>query len=151
MKVLVTFLTLAAFSLGAFAAEPPDKRLALEFLKVSQFEQVIETSIQAYGHHLPKDFPAESRADFEKVMRGLMGWEVIKDDLANIVIGLYTKEELKAFLAFAKTHHGASYNAKTIRFSNEFSTLLSSKLQKLTANAPTTPPNQASTSSDVAK
>lgn len=141
MKAVITFLVLIAFAASTCAAERPDKKLAIEYLKASLFEQIIEASIEAYSRQLFNDVPKEDRAFFEKMMRDTMGWEATKDDLANLVIGLYTKDELKAFLAFAKTRHGASFNAKSVRFSDEFSALLANNIQRFLQQCPLPVPN----------
>ena len=47
MKTVVTFLLSIVFAVNAYAAEPADKKLAMEYLKVSQFEQMIDATIVA--------------------------------------------------------------------------------------------------------
>lgn len=139
MKTVVTFLISIAFAVNAYAAESADKKLAIEYLKVSQFEQIIDASIEAYSRQLLGNVPKDNRVFFEKMMRDTMGWEAIKDDLANLVIGTYSKGELKAYLGFAKTPLGATFNAKTVRFTDEFSVLLANNLQKFIKQVPPSP------------
>ena len=143
MKKIVIFLLSIAFALNAYAGEPADKKLAIEFLQVSQFEQVIEASIGAYSRQLLGSAPNENRIVFEKNMRDMMGWEATKDDLANLVIGLYSKGELEAYLAFVKTPLGASFNAKNVQFSDDFSVLLANNIQKFIQQVPVPMPSPA--------
>lgn len=141
MKTVVTFLLSIVFAVNAYAAEPADKKLAMEYLKVSQFEQMIDATIEAYSRQLLGNVPKENRVFFEKMMRDTMGWEVIKDDLANLVISTYSKGELKAYLGFAKTPLGAAFNAKSVRFSDEMTVLVANNLQKFINQAPLPVPN----------
>lgn len=141
MKTVVAFLISIAFAVNAYAAEPADKKLAIEYLKVSQFEQIIDASIEVYSRQLLGNVSKENRVFFEKMMRDTMGWEAIKDDLANLVIGTYSKSELKAYLAFARTPLGRTFNAKSVRFSDELTLLVANNLQKFIKEVPLPPPS----------
>lgn len=143
MKSLVTYLTLIVVSISALAAERTDTKLAMEYLEVSQFEQVTDASIEAYSRQFFKDVPAKDRESFEKIMRDTMGWEAVKHDLAALVASMYSRDELKAFLAFARTRHGASFNAKSTRFSDAYALLLARNLQRVIEQCPLPSPNPA--------
>ena len=49
MKAVTTFLLLVILSFGAHAADRPDRKLAIEYLKVSRFEQIINASLDTYS------------------------------------------------------------------------------------------------------
>ncbi len=150
MKIVVVFLISIAFVVNAYAAEPADKKLAIEYLQVSQFEQIIDASIEAYSRQLFGNVPKEDRVFFGKMMRDTMGWEAIKDDLANLVIATYSKGELKAYLAFVKTPLGATFNAKSVRFSDEMTLLVANNLQKFIKEVPL-PPSKSTVNPNTAQ
>ena len=141
MKLRVTLLSLIALSASAVGSEPADKKLAMEYLEVSRFEQITDASIEAYSGQLFKNLPANERVSFEKIMRDTMGWAVVKQDLAILVTQMYTKDELKAFVTFAKSRHGASFNAKSVKFSDAYSALLARNLQRVMEQLPSPQPN----------
>jgi hypothetical protein len=63
-----------------------------------------------------------------------MGWDAIKDQLADLVVNLYTREELKAAIAFEKSRLGASITAKNELFAKQFADLLSQNMQRFAKN-----------------
>ena len=136
MKAVTTFLLLVILSLGAHAADRPDRKLAIEYLKVSRFEQIINTSLDTYSQQIFKNIPDADRAQLDKMMREVMDWDATKDQLADLVADIYTKAELKASIAFMKTPLGASATAKSDAFSTKFSTLLSQNLLKFIREHP---------------
>lgn len=60
-----------------------------------------------------------------------MGWDATKDQLAELVMKLYTREELEASIAFMKSPAGASYTAKNEEFSKQFTTLIANNMQSV--------------------
>ena len=131
MKAVITFLALITIAFGTLAAEKPDKQLAMEYLEASQLEQAINASIDAYSRELLTRVPPESRARFEGVMQETMGWDATKSQIADLVVSMYTKDELKAYIAFSKTKLGRSFNEKTATFSDKMSALLATNIQRL--------------------
>lgn len=131
---LYTVLSLNGFGNGignAIGEEGPDKALAIEYLQVSNLEQAIKTANDTYSLQLYGDMPDAERLQLKKSMQEAMGWEAIKDQLADLVVKLYTREELLAAIAFEKSHVGASINAKNEQFSKQFAELLSQNMQRL--------------------
>lgn len=139
MKIVTTFLLLIMVSFGAHASDRPDRKLAIEYLKVSRFEQMINTSLDTYSQQMFKNLPDADRVKLDKMMRDVMGWEATKNQLADLVSDVYTKAELKASIAFMKTPLGASATAKSDTFSTKFSTLLSQNLLKFIREHPVQP------------
>ena len=139
MKAIVTFFVLLALSFSAFGNELADKQLTIQYLKISRMEQSIDIVLDTYSQQLFQGIPQENRIEMDKLMRQVMGWDAIKDQLADIVNGLYTKAELKAAIAFMKTPLGASYTAKSDPFSAQFTTLISHNLQKFMQENPVQP------------
>ena len=136
MKSIVTFFALLAFSFSAFGNELVDKQLAIQFLKASRIEQGINISIDTYSQQRFQGIPQADQTELNKLMRQVMGWDAVKDRLAEIVIGLYTRAELKAAIAFMKTPLGASFTAKNDQFSGQFSSLITHNLQKFMEEHP---------------
>ena len=139
MKAIAAFFLLIAFSLSATGSELADQKLAIEYLKISRFEQIIDATIETYNQQLFKNFPAADREKAATFMRETAGWETIKDQLAELVISTYTRSELKAAIAFMKTPLGASYTIKSDAFSTRFATLLSNNFQKFLREHPIRP------------
>ena len=139
MKAIAAFILLIAFSFNAAGSEQADKKLAIEYLKISRFEQIINATVDTYNQQLFKNLPAADREKAATFMRETVGWEAVKDQLAELVINTYTKPELKAAIAFMKTPLGASYTVKSDEFSTQYATLLSNNFQKFLREHPIQP------------
>ncbi len=139
MRAIGAFFLLIAFSLSAAGNELVDKKLAIEYLKISRFEQIIDATVDTYNQQLFKNLPAADREKAAEFMRETVGWEAVKDQLSELVINTYTKAELKAAIAFMKTPLGASYTVKSDAFSTRFATLLSNNFQKFLREHPIQP------------
>ena len=139
MKTVTTFLLISLISFGVHASDKPDRKLALEYLKVSRYEQIANTSLDTYSQQLFKDLPDAERAQFDKMMQEVMGWEATKNQLADLVADVYTKAELKASIAFMKTPLGASVAAKNDVLSAKYSAFISQNLLKFIREHPIQP------------
>jgi hypothetical protein len=139
VKIVSVFLAILLFSFNAFAAEKADKKLAIEYLKMARYEQMVTTTIDSYSQQLFKDMPSEDRAKFKKFLTDTMGWEATKDQLADLVVDLYTKQELNASMAFMKSKLGASMTAKNEKFSDMMAVQMSNNLQKFIQEHPLSP------------
>ncbi len=144
MKKVVFFLILLTLSFSALGKEPADKQLAIQYLKLARVEQIINTSLDTYEQQLSKEFPPEDRAKFDEMLRQAMSWDAVKDQLADLVVKVYTRAELKAAIAFMKSPLGASLTAKSDQFSAQFASLLSHNLQKFMREHPMQPSPSAS-------
>lgn len=116
-----------------------DKDRAIEYLKLSRIEEALAESMNTYDAQLLPNAPAGERAMLRKFMEETAGWDAIKDRLAEIVVAVYTPQELEASIAFMKSPLGASATAKSGEFSRQFSALLAANfqiaIQKLQADA----------------
>lgn len=130
MKAVVTFLAFMTIALSASAEDKPDKKLAMEYLEAAQFENIINASNEAYSSQLLTKIPAEKRKLFQKMMNETLGWAATKNQIAELVINVYSTEELKSYIAFSKTKAGRSYNEKGPDFSDKVSAVLARNLQK---------------------
>jgi hypothetical protein len=137
IAAILIFITFAVAGIGnAIGKEMTNRELALEYLKLSKFEQTINASIDAYSLQLSEHLPEADKEQFKKSMQDVMGWEAIKDQLAELVVKLYTREELKAAIAFEKSRLGASITAKNELFARQFAELLSQNMQRLSKKDP---------------
>jgi hypothetical protein len=136
MKALAALFFLLAFSMNAMSGEQVDNRLAIEYLKITRVEKIVDATIDAYDQQLFTSLSPAERAQALALIRETMGWEKIKESLAELVSRTYTKSELKAAIAFMKTPLGASYNLKSEVFSTQFANLLSSNIQKFLREHP---------------
>lgn len=147
MKRIAAILMFMAFSLNGFGngignaigEERSDKVLAIEYLQVSKFEQGINAAIDTYSLQLYGNMPEAERPQLKKFMQDVMGWDAVKDQLADLVVKLYTREELKAAIAFEKSRLGASIAAKNEQFSRQFAELLSQNMQRFAQKNSLTP------------
>lgn len=134
MKRFLAILPIMTFSLigivNVYGEPMSDRTLAIEYLQVSQFEQAIDTAIDTYSFGLYGDKTDAERAEMKRFMQSSMGWEAIKDQLADLVVKLYTREELEAAIAFEKSRLGASITAKNEQFAKQFAELLSRNMQR---------------------
>ena len=133
MKKLITAFIIALVSSNVYAAEVIDKNLAIEYLKLSKTDEIINASIQEYETQLFANAKPEDKATLRKMMEDSMGWEAVKDQLVEVVINVYTKEEIVAYIEFMKSPLGASATAKSGEFSKQFTMAVSTNLQKVLA------------------
>jgi hypothetical protein len=130
MRKVAVILLFLVFSTNGIGEELSDKELAIEYLQVSRLEPGINAMIDAYSLQLYGNMPEADRPPLRKFMQDVMGWDAIKDQLADLVVKLYTREELDAAIAFEKSRLGASISAKNEQFSRQFTELLSQNMQR---------------------
>lgn len=133
MKKFTLTLALSLFCFNAYAAENIDKELALEYLKISRYEDVVNASIKQYETQILREATPEVKAEIHNVFVNTLGWDATKDQLATLVMNIYTKQEIQASIAFMKSPEGASATAKSEEFSKQFTALLAGNLQKVLA------------------
>jgi len=130
MRKISVMLVLFMLSQNGFCEEIPDKALAIEYLRVSRLEQALNISIDTYSLQLSKNMPDEEKPQIKKFMQEVMGWDAIKDQLADLVVNLYTKDELNASIEFEKSPLGKSISDKNEQFSKQFAELLSQNMRQ---------------------
>lgn len=135
MKKITLMLALVLLSFNTYAVEKVDKNLALQYLKMSRYEEITNASIQQYETQLFSEAKPENKARIHDMLVGSIGWDATKDQLANIVMNLYTKEEIIASIAFMKSPAGASATAKSEEFSKQYTDAVFGNLQKLLAKS----------------
>lgn len=123
--VIVAFLGAALPAL----AQAGDKDRAIEYLKLSRVDEAIAETIETYEAQLLPNVPAEDQANLRRLMQETLGWDAIKDRLAEIVMNVYSPQELDASIAFMKSPLGASATAKSGEFSRQFAGLLAANFQ----------------------
>ena len=128
MRRFIILVALWTVGLPSFAIAG-DKDRAIEYLKLSRIDEVIAESINTYDAQLLSNAPAAERARLHNLMEETVGWDAIKDRLADIVIAVYTPQELDAYIAFMRSPVGASATAKSGEFSRQFSALLAANFQ----------------------
>jgi len=134
----LSFLLISLFlSINAFADERVTKDLAIEYLELSKIEQVIDTTINQTETQM---FPDGDKG-FNNMMVKAMGWDATKDQLVELIINIYTKEEIEASISFMKTPIGASATAKSEEFGKQFAILISTNMQKIMAKCCSPSPN----------
>jgi hypothetical protein len=127
----ITFLIISVLlCVNASATEKVSQNLAIEYLKIGKIEDVINASINQDEFQLLAKATAEEKAKFHNLMISAMGWEAIKDQLADLIMNLYTKEEIDASIAFMKTPEGASAATKQKEFSKQFAAIISKNMQQ---------------------
>jgi len=129
MKYIAIFLSFLIAS-PLMAADNSERQLALQYLTLTNMEGVINASINEYDEQLFKNAPQSERAKLHAMLENSIGWEATKNQLADLVANLYTKDELKAYISFIKTPAGKSYNDKNSEFSKRYTTFASENLQR---------------------
>jgi hypothetical protein len=66
------------------------------------------------------------------VFNKTMGWSAIKDQLVDLISQTYTKEELEAYISFAKSPAGVTFSNKSISFTKSYSDIAIHNQIKLT-------------------
>jgi hypothetical protein len=139
VKATLLFLACLVLSSSAFGDDKADKKLAIEYLKMARFEQIMNATADSYSQSMFKEMSSEDRAKFKEAMNASMGWEATKDQLADIVIKVYTKQELNASIAYMKSKLGASMTAKGEKFSSLMASQMSGNFQKFMQEHPIQP------------
>jgi hypothetical protein len=98
-------------------------------LKLSGVDVAIAESIKTYETQLFPNVAAAERANLGSLLEETVGWDAIKDGLADIVTSVYTPQEIDASIAFMKSPLGASATAKSGEFSRQLSSLLAANFQ----------------------
>jgi hypothetical protein len=127
-KMLIVFVSII-LNCSAFAEERVSKNLAMEYLRTSKIEDVINASIAQYEIQLFGKASPEQKENFHNIMVKTIGWDATKDQLAELVIQIYTREEIEASIEFMKSPNGASATAKNEEFSRQFASMLSKNVQ----------------------
>lgn len=149
MNKLLTFVLAATISFSTFAAdEKMNTKLAIEYLVASKTDRVINTTIDSYVQQFAKmedfkDMSAADHANLKKILYEAMGWEATKNQMAEIVVAMFTQDEIKAAMAFMRTKHGASLNAKQEEFSRQMVVVISKNLETAIAKCMEQAPRQA--------
>jgi hypothetical protein len=144
MRMIAASLMFMVYSLNSFgnsiggaAGEViSDKALAIQYLQISKFEQAINTAIDTYSLQLSGHLSGTERPQLKQYMQAVFGWDAIKDQLADIVVKLYTREELQAAITFEQSRLGSSITAKNEQFAKQFAALLSQSMQRFAQNDP---------------
>jgi hypothetical protein len=127
IAILLSFL----LTTTSVAADDSHRKLAIEYLTLTKMEDILNASIKEYDDdQLFKNAPQEERKEFQTMLENSLGWDATKSQLTDLVVNLYTKEELKAYIAFIKTPVGKSYNDKNPEFSKRYTTLVSANFQR---------------------
>jgi hypothetical protein len=130
MKIMLIVFVSIILNCSALAEDKVSKDLAMEYLKTSKIDDVINASIAQYEIQLFGKSSQEQKENFHNLMVNTVGWDATKDQLAELVIQIYTREEIEASIAFMKSPIGASATAKYEEFSKQFANMLSRNVQK---------------------
>ncbi len=130
---LNTFVVLLCVASVSMAGEKPDRQLAEGYLAVTDMQGIMNTSLKQYDDQLTKSLSSEQSAQVRKMMADTMSWNVVKDQLVDVLLKVYSRKELEAYITFAKTPEGKSYNAKSDEFSKQFALLTSANMQRVLA------------------
>ncbi len=137
LKTIAAIAVLGTLSSISSASEDTERALAVKYLQVSRTEEILNSSIQEYETSMVKgDATPEQRAKVHELLESTMGWKAVEGQLADLVMQTYTKDELKASIAFMNTPAGASFTAKGGDFSKGFSAILAGNLQRAIKQRP---------------
>jgi hypothetical protein len=134
MKKMAIVVVIANLLSAHAWAGPVSESLAMEYLKISKVEDIINATITQYDSQLSAQITPGDKAKLHDLLVRVMGWEAIKDQLVAEVRNVFTQEEIDASIAFMKTPAGASATAKGAEFSKRMASIVSSNLQKSMVN-----------------
>lgn len=129
MKYVIGCFLAFFISFQAGAQERPDRALAIEYLTLSKMKEVTDETINSFDKNFLKNLPQKDREEVRNLMTQTMGWDVIKDEITDLVITIYTREELDAAVKFMKTPLGASALEKGTEFTKRYTEVVSKKLE----------------------
>jgi len=122
-------IALLALSGPCLGATPDARALAIEYLTLSHVEDALNESLRGYEEQLLPGLPAAEQAKLRNLLESTVSWQATKNELIDVVTGLYTVQELEASIAFMKTPLGASATSKSGEFSRRFSGIVVQKFQ----------------------
>lgn len=113
-RTLATLILLLAAS-GALASDPAQDKLVAEYIEATRAKQVIGAEIAGSIQQYTTNVSPEQKSEMERYFHNAIGWNVIRNDYTALVQRTYSKQELKASLAFMKTPIGTSIGQKILR------------------------------------
>ena len=122
-KIVMLSMLLLSINTYAFETNKPSKQLVMEYLTVSEFQKVADSVAANSIAQIPNDTRPEQRALTIKMIKRTLSWDATKDQVAELVANTYTKQELEAYISFAKSPAGVTFSGKTVGFTNGLSSI----------------------------
>ena len=145
MKSLLSAVLLSVLAMPPFlwAGEASHRAAVEELLHVSKVDQMLEPTIQQLDSMLEQQFAklAESKDDkrilkkyrkrLVRLVRSKMKWEMMKADIVDIYVNVYTEDEVKEVTKFYQSPIGQKLIAKMPQVMQEAMTVSQKNLQRL--------------------
>lgn len=130
-KIVILSMLLLPMTSFAFETNKPSKQLVEEYLTVSEYQQISDSVANDSIAQIPKDLRPEQRAMATMIVKKTMSWNATKDQVAELVANTYTKQELEAYIEFAKSPAGVTYSEKSIAVTKGLSSIYQNNNIKL--------------------
>jgi hypothetical protein len=127
MKSLAIATTLFFCSTLAVADEASKRKLVDQLMASSGFQEGIEGQIDAYMEMIPSGSSESAKKRWRDLANKTMGWDAIKDGLADLISKTYTEAELSAELHYLESPEGKSAKSKVRQFEHDYALLLADK------------------------
>ena len=110
-------------------SEADKQKLATEYLELSKAEKTLDSTIQAYVDQIVASNPAANKEQISQKFNSVMGWDVLKQALIEIVMKHFSADELEQINAFYKTKVGQAYAEKSPAIAVDMSNLIGENIQ----------------------
>ena len=133
MKKIIFFSALLfSMTVSAFETSKPSKQLVMAYIVTAKYEDITNATISEYEANLSPDLTQEQRTTIQNVFNKTMSWSAIKDQLVDLISQTYTKEELEAYILFAKSPAGITFSNKSTAFTKDYANIVIQNQIKLT-------------------
>lgn len=136
MKLTIATLCFCMLAGNALAEDKADRQLVLDYFKVARMEQTMNTSVDAMVASMLPNAGEQDKRALKDMVNATVGWEAAREQLIAIASEIYTRQELKAAIAYMKTKPGASMIAKNETFAKLYAEQMAANLQKLLESSP---------------
>ncbi len=116
-------------SAAAFA-ESELEQLAIEYLELSGTRQTFHVTIAAYADQAVASQSGIDKEEITRMLEALMGWEVLKEPTAKIIMNHFTADQLEQINAFYRSDVGRAYAQKSPAIAIDVSNLVSGNVQR---------------------
>lgn len=128
--ILVSLTGFLLIMNAAAFAEADLEQLAIDYLELSGTRQTFDATIAAYAEQAVASQSGIDKEQITRMLESLMGWEVLKEPTAKIIMNHFTAEQLEQINAFYRSDVGRVYAQKSPAIAIDVSNLISGNVQR---------------------
>ncbi|MCU7843421.1 MAG: DUF2059 domain-containing protein [Candidatus Thiodiazotropha sp. (ex Monitilora ramsayi)] len=125
--VFLTLLLLALMSVQSYASDK--QSLAIELLEITNAKKNHEIVVKTYVDNFQKSQEFKN-TNIEKLLNEVVGWEVMKQPMIDVISSSYTEHELEELIKFMKSDVGRSFTKKSPIVNKQLVTIVSDNLKR---------------------